>query len=328
MRDISRKAGKPVDLVHHRRGHRARSQDGRGDHRPADAHGAQQRRPRHRAAGRARGGRQAGARRRCRSAPTTRAATSSSRSTDDGAGLDTERILESARSEGADRGRRATPRAEDIHQLIFEPGFSTAAKVTEVSGRGVGMDVVRRNIEALRGRVDIRTERGQGTTFPVRLPLTLAVLDGLLVGVGSERFVLPTTGGARVAAAAAGSTCTTCRVSRAWCRCASRLLPLVTSATVLGMRRTALDPVAATVVVVEDGGSRVGLVVDELLRQAGSRRSSRSASRSRRARRRRRRHSRRRPDRADSRPARDRRAGARRTRRGRLTAPRTERQRR
>ncbi|HET6958896.1 MAG TPA: chloride channel protein, partial [Vicinamibacterales bacterium] len=79
----------------------------------------------------------------------------------------------------------------DIHRLIFEPGFSTAAKVTEVSGRGVGMDVVRRNIESLRGRVDIRTERGQGTTFLVRLPLTLAVLDGLLVRVGSERCVLP-----------------------------------------------------------------------------------------------------------------------------------------
>jgi two-component system chemotaxis sensor kinase CheA len=110
---------------------------------------------------------------------------------DDGAGLDTERI----RRKAVERGlleEGANPSADEIHMLIFAPGFSTAEKVTEISGRGVGMDVVRRNIDALRGRVEIiHTERGRGTTFQIKLPLTLAVLDGLLVGAGRERFVLP-----------------------------------------------------------------------------------------------------------------------------------------
>ena len=110
---------------------------------------------------------------------------------DDGAGLDTDRIHARAVAQGlVAEGAPMTP--AEIHQLIFRPGFSTAERVTEVSGRGVGMDVVRRNIEALRGRIDIQTERGQGTTFSLRLPLTLAIVDGLVLGVGGDRFVIPT----------------------------------------------------------------------------------------------------------------------------------------
>ncbi len=75
--------------------------------------------------------------------------------------------------------------------MIFEPGFSTAEQVTETSGRGVGMDIVRRNIEALHGRVEIESEEGQGATFTIRLPLTLAIIEGFSVGVGSEVYVLP-----------------------------------------------------------------------------------------------------------------------------------------
>jgi two-component system chemotaxis sensor kinase CheA len=109
---------------------------------------------------------------------------------DDGAGLDTERIRRKAIERGLlDESASAT--AEEIHMLIFAPGFSTADRVTEISGRGVGMDVVRRNIEALRGRIEIRSERGRGTTFLIKLPLTLAVVDGLLVAAGRERFVMP-----------------------------------------------------------------------------------------------------------------------------------------
>ena len=183
---------------------------------------------------------------------------------DDGAGLDTERILESARRKGL-VAPDATPAPEDIHRMIFEPGFSTAAAVTEVSGRGVGMDVVRRNIESLRGRVDIRTGRGQGTTFLVRLPLTLAVLDGLLVRVGSERCVLP---------AAAVRESLRPKAEHVHCvqgqprmiQVRESVLPLVSLGAVLGMNGAeALDPAAATVVVVEEGGSRIGLVVEELL---------------------------------------------------------------
>ena len=88
--------------------------------------------------------------------------------------------------------RAQTLPLSEIHQLIFRPGFSTAEKITEISGRGVGMDVVRRNIEALRGRIEIQTEPGKGTTFSIKLPLTLAIVEGLLLRVGEERFVMPT----------------------------------------------------------------------------------------------------------------------------------------
>ena len=111
---------------------------------------------------------------------------------DDGGGLDQDRILAHARSRGL-VGPDETPSADDIHMMIFMPGFSTAAKVTSVSGRGVGMDVVRTNIERVRGRVEVATTPGAGTTIRLKLPLTLAIIDGLLVGVGSERYVLPAT---------------------------------------------------------------------------------------------------------------------------------------
>lgn len=110
---------------------------------------------------------------------------------DDGAGINRERVLARAVERGI-----VSPDVElddeDIDQLLFEPGFSTAAQVTEVSGRGVGMDVVRRNIESLRGSVGIRSERGVGTTVTLRLPLTLAIIDGMIVRVGERRFIIPT----------------------------------------------------------------------------------------------------------------------------------------
>jgi two-component system chemotaxis sensor kinase CheA len=107
---------------------------------------------------------------------------------DDGAGLDRERILERARHRGLDTARLD---AGEIQRLVFEPGFSTAETVTEVSGRGVGLDVVRRNIHALRGSVGIRSRAGEGTTIAVRLPLTLAIIEGFGVSVGDETYVIP-----------------------------------------------------------------------------------------------------------------------------------------
>ncbi len=109
---------------------------------------------------------------------------------DDGAGLDVDAI----RAKGVERGLIA-PDAElsekDAFALLFTPGFSTAKQITSISGRGVGMDVVKRSIEALRGSIDIASERGRGATITLRLPLTLAIIDGLLVKVGDTRFVLP-----------------------------------------------------------------------------------------------------------------------------------------
>jgi two-component system chemotaxis sensor kinase CheA len=109
---------------------------------------------------------------------------------DDGGGLNRERILQKARDRGL-VAADATPGDQDIYNLIFEAGFSTAEAVTNISGRGVGMDVVKRNITALRGTVDLDSEPGQGTTVRIRLPLTLAIIDGFGVRVGTSSFVVP-----------------------------------------------------------------------------------------------------------------------------------------
>ncbi|AEI67559.1 chemotaxis protein CheA [Corallococcus macrosporus] len=109
---------------------------------------------------------------------------------DDGRGIQRDRVKERAR----ERGLVSAPerlRDEEVDRLIFEPGFSTARTVTELSGRGVGMDVVRRDVEALRGTVAVRSQEGQGTTVTLRLPLTLAVIQGFAMGVGDQAYVVP-----------------------------------------------------------------------------------------------------------------------------------------
>jgi two-component system chemotaxis sensor kinase CheA len=109
---------------------------------------------------------------------------------DDGAGLNRERILQKALEKGLiAEDARLTDAA--VHQLIFEPGFSTAAELSNISGRGVGMDVVKRNIQALRGHISIISEAGLGTTFRIRLPLTLAIIDGFMLGVADAHYVVP-----------------------------------------------------------------------------------------------------------------------------------------
>ncbi|HXI33034.1 MAG TPA: chemotaxis protein CheA [Gemmatimonadales bacterium] len=109
---------------------------------------------------------------------------------DDGAGFNRERIAARARSTGVAAAPELLPDA-DLLALVFAPGFSTAESVTDLSGRGVGMDVVRKNVEALRGTIDIASVTGEGSTLTVRLPLTLAIIDGFSVGVGDETYILP-----------------------------------------------------------------------------------------------------------------------------------------
>ena len=109
---------------------------------------------------------------------------------DDGAGLDVERIRAKALAKGLIQADTAHSEAQ-IYALIFEPGFSTATVVSDVSGRGVGMDVVKRSVEALRGVIEVESQLGKGTTITIRLPLTLAIIDGLLVEVSGEKFVIP-----------------------------------------------------------------------------------------------------------------------------------------
>ncbi len=111
---------------------------------------------------------------------------------DDGRGIDESRVLEKAQSRGLVDPDRTLSRSE-IQRLLFMPGFSTAKEVTDISGRGVGLDVVMTNITNLRGSVDLQSEQGRGTTFSIKLPLTLAIIDGMMVRVGEERFIIPLT---------------------------------------------------------------------------------------------------------------------------------------
>jgi two-component system chemotaxis sensor kinase CheA len=181
---------------------------------------------------------------------------------DDGKGLDTDRIKAKAIERGL-IAPGATPSADEINMMIFGAGFSTAEKVTEISGRGVGMDVVRRNIDALRGRIEIVSERGKGTTFRIKLPLTLAVLDGLLVGVGKERFVMPTTA-VRESLRPLPAQVHMVQGEPRLVQVRDSLLPLVSLGELFRLPHET-DPCQATVVVIEDAGTRVGLVVDALL---------------------------------------------------------------
>jgi two-component system chemotaxis sensor kinase CheA len=109
---------------------------------------------------------------------------------DDGAGFNRQRILAKAKAMGlVEDGERLAD--QDVYRLVFKAGFSTAEKVTDLSGRGVGMDIVRRNIDALRGQIDLQSTAGAGSTVTIRLPLTLAIIEGFGVGVGDQTFVIP-----------------------------------------------------------------------------------------------------------------------------------------
>ncbi|MFA7578085.1 MAG: chemotaxis protein CheA, partial [Candidatus Muiribacteriota bacterium] len=109
---------------------------------------------------------------------------------DDGKGLSKEKILEKAYEKGILSPNESIT-DQEIYHLIFNPGFSTAAVVSEISGRGVGMDVVKNSISYLGGRIDIETEKDKGTTFYIKLPLTLAILDGVIIGIGKEKYIIP-----------------------------------------------------------------------------------------------------------------------------------------
>ncbi len=182
---------------------------------------------------------------------------------DDGAGLDTGRIRAAAVARGLVDADAQLSDAE-IHQFIFQAGFSTAEQVTEISGRGVGMDVVRRNVEALRGRIEVHTARGRGTTFVIKLPLTLAIVDGLVLSVGAERFVIPTFA-VRESLRPLPEQVHTLQDRPRMVRVRERLIPLLHLGEVFGIpgARPRIDE--STVVVVEDAERPVALVVDELI---------------------------------------------------------------
>lgn len=182
---------------------------------------------------------------------------------DDGNGLNREAILSKAVERGLLReGER--PDDREVDNLIFMPGFSTAREVTDISGRGVGMDVVRKTLERLRGTVGIASERGKGTTFIIRLPLTTAIIDGMLVQVGNERYILPTLSVRRIIRPEQKDVSTLAGKGEI-IRVKNKLLPLIRLEQVLEIRDPVPDLLDSVLIIVEDSGKEVALRADSLL---------------------------------------------------------------
>ena len=182
---------------------------------------------------------------------------------DDGSGLNRDRILAKAIERGL-ASKDATLTDQEVYSFIFAAGFSTAEKVTDLSGRGVGLDVVRRNIEHLRGRVDIESEAGKGTKFKITLPLTLAIIDGLIVKVGEERYILPTLS-VRESFRPTAAMITRVQNRAEVVNVRGRLIPLVRLYDLFGIRAAATDPRNGIIIVVQSGATLRCLLVDNLL---------------------------------------------------------------
>ncbi len=183
---------------------------------------------------------------------------------DDGRGLNREKLIKKAREKGIDAPDTMTD--QECWNLIFAPGFSTADVVTDVSGRGVGMDVVKKNILALGGSVDIDSAEGYGMSVKVRLPLTLAIMDGMSVGVGDECYILPlgsVVESFQVQANMIKTIGTTGRVVEV----RDEYMPVIDLEKVFDVPRFDFEHVSNIMVVVEAEGQRVALLVDELLGQ-------------------------------------------------------------
>jgi two-component system, chemotaxis family, sensor kinase CheA len=182
---------------------------------------------------------------------------------DDGRGLNKERILAKARERGL-IGEAVHLTDSEIFQLIFEPGFSTAEKVTDISGRGVGMDVVKKQIQKLRGKIDIQSTPGLGTTFYLKLPLTLAIVEGLVVGVGRERYILPIFSVHEMFRPMEGQVSTVqSRGEMVMVR--NQLLPLIRLYRSLGVRPKNEEVLQTLLIVAETEGKRFVLMVDEFI---------------------------------------------------------------
>jgi two-component system chemotaxis sensor kinase CheA len=182
---------------------------------------------------------------------------------DDGRGLDAERIMAKAIEKGL-VGNPEHLSENEVFHLIFEPGFSTAAQVTDVSGRGVGMDVVRKQIQKLRGHVEIQSRAGQGATFTLKVPLTLAIIDGLVVGVGSERYIVPLFAVREMFRPAAEAVFTVQnRAEMVMMR--GNLLAVVRLYRKFGVTPRSEDPCQGLLIVAEGEGQRFCLMVDELI---------------------------------------------------------------
>jgi len=182
---------------------------------------------------------------------------------DDGRGLDKEKILRKAREKNLiPAGAELTE--SEIFNLIFQPGFSTADKVTDVSGRGVGMDVVRKHVQKLRGRVDASSVSGQGSSFLMKLPLTLAIIDGLVVGVGKQRYIVPIFA-VREMLKPAEDAISTVQGKQEMAMVRGALLPVIRLHQRFNLKPRFDQPWESLLIVSESGGRQFCLMVDELI---------------------------------------------------------------
>jgi two-component system, chemotaxis family, sensor kinase CheA len=181
---------------------------------------------------------------------------------DDGAGLNRDKILRKAREQGL-VGEDETPPDDQVYALIFQAGFSTAETITEISGRGVGMDVVWRNITDLGGTIAVFSEEGSGTTFTIRLPLTLAILDGQLVRVGAETYIVPLV--AIVESVQIDMTLIhTVAGQSTLYKLRDDYIPIVRLGDLFGAQQDGGAGPENLLMVVESAGQKIGLIVDEL----------------------------------------------------------------
>ncbi len=182
---------------------------------------------------------------------------------DDGAGINSERVLKKARERGL-IGQDATLSEDEISNLIMAPGFSTAETISDISGRGVGMDVVRSNIQDIGGRISLKSERGRGMTISLALPLTLAVMEGMVIKVGQETYVMPLSTIIECLRPAR-SDINNLVGTRGMLQLRGDLLPIVHLGDLLDISSGADDSEESVVIITDAGdGSRFGLVVDQL----------------------------------------------------------------
>ncbi len=185
---------------------------------------------------------------------------------DDGKGLDREKILQQGIKRGFVSAEEPDLKDEDVWRLIFEPGFSTAKEVSNISGRGVGMDVVKRNIEKLRGKVDVRSVQGAGTVFAIRIPLTLAIIEGMVVKIGPNRYTIPINS-IKECLQPTADQITRMQNNLEVVSIRGDLLPVMRMHEIFAMQMNRRSITDGILVVVENGDKKCCLFVDEVVGQ-------------------------------------------------------------
>lgn len=186
--------------------------------------------------------------------------------TDDGYGIDTEKIKKKAIDKGTVTAEQAAVMSQkELVNLLFAPSFSTAEKVTDISGRGVGLDVVKTKIEALGGEIEARTKLGEGSSFIVRLPLTLAIIQALMVEIGDEKYALP-LGNIQTVEILETSNIKLIQ-DKEVINLRGEVIPIVRLNTLLDCKKVDENQDELTVVIVQKGERKAGMVVDKMLGQ-------------------------------------------------------------